>query len=77
MSRPKFIRRFRRKVWGGLLTIRVYEDGTAKMRFDHPSNDPEIEMWAAGRLLKLVPQWFADTGLQVSIGPVTWKDDPA
>ena len=74
----KPIKRVRRKVMGGLVDMRIYQDGSMLARCDHPSNDPEIEMAMAGRVLAVAREVFAAHGLQPPImRPVVWKDDPA
>jgi hypothetical protein len=48
-----------------------------RCRLDHPSNDPEIEMAMAGRLLRVAREVFAKNGLgEVIMHPVAWRDDP-
>ena len=76
-SRRKLVRRVRRRcVWGGRYDLRVYDDGTARIRVDHPSNDPEVELAIAGATMKVARQVFADAGMRVDFGPITWRDDP-
>lgn len=73
----KLIKRMRRKVMGGLVTVRVYDDGTAKIRCDHPSNDPEIELQMVGRFIKGVRRARAELGIgepDIDIG--RWRSDP-
>lgn len=73
----KLVKRVRRQLMGGRYDMRIYDDGHIRARFDHLSNDPEIEMAMGGRLLKVARAVFAEHGLPEPIlGPVTWRDDP-
>jgi len=64
-------------MWDGRYDMRIYSDGSMHVRFDHPSNDPEIEMAMAGAAIRLMRRIFADLGFAVPIfGPMTWRDDP-
>lgn len=76
MTGRKLVKRIRRRMWGGLATIRVYDDGSARMRFDHPSDDPEIEMAMAGHAIRLAREIFQREGLPLNLGPMTWRSDP-
>lgn len=67
------VKRIRRKAMGGTFDVRLYSDNTMRVRCDHPSNDPEIEMAMAGRVLRLAREHF---GTGVRMGPVAWRDDP-
>ena len=65
----KAVRRIRRKMLGAKVEVRLYEDGSMRLRVDHPSNDPGLEIAIAGSLISTL-------GARPS-GPMTWKDDPA
>lgn len=71
--RPRLVKRMRRRMWGGTVDIRLFDDNTIKARCDHPSNDPTIEFAMAGRVLKVAREVF---GPDVKMQPVTWRDDP-
>ena len=73
----KPILRTRRRLWGGLVDIRIYPDGSMRTRCDHPTNDPEIEMAMAGHVLRVAREVFVKHGLPAPVmRPVTWNDDP-
>ena len=77
--RPRLLKRSRRRLWGGVVDIRVLQgDGglIVRVRSDHPSNDPEVEMAMAGRVVSRFRSVFKDAGLEVVIGPMQWRDDP-
>lgn len=77
MPRKKLYRRIRRKLCGGTMDMRIYTDGTMRARLDHPSNDPEIEMAMAGRLLRECRAYFEAQGLPEPVmEPIAWRDDP-
>lgn len=72
MSRA-MVRRIRRKMWGGRFDMRIYNDGHMRVRFDHPSNDPEVELAMAGAAIRLIHEKVGDL---VAVGPIVWRDDP-
>ena len=72
-ERKRLVKRMRRRLWGGTVDIRLYSDNTIRARCDHPSNDPEIEMAMAGRVLNRAREVY---GPDVRFGPMTWRDDP-
>ena len=61
---------------GGLVEIRVYSDGTARVRVDHPSNDPAVEFAMLGIVFSLQRQAYAAAGIPFRPGPMRWHDDP-
>jgi len=69
-------RRIRRQAMGGRFDLRVYDDGTMHIRLDHPSNDPGTELAMVAASLRIARRIFADAGLGLNIGPITWRDDP-
>lgn len=71
----KLVRRVRRKMWGGRLEMRIYDDATCRIRVDHPSNDPAIEMAMIGEVASLARSRFKDLGYELTIGPAQWRDD--
>jgi len=78
--KPKLYKRVRRKLPNnnGKAEFRIYEDGSVRVRVDHPSNDPGIEIMLAGMIL----HDFRIAGEALGIvlkpsGPLVWKDDPA
>lgn len=77
--RPRLLKRTRRRLMGGVADIRVLQEPNGfivRARCDHPSNDPEIEMAMAGRVVSRFRSVFKDAGLEVIIGPTSWRDDP-
>ena len=72
----KLVKRIRRKAWGGRLEMRVYDDNSCRVRFDHPSNDPAIEMAAVGAVAGMAHKVFASYGIEVTTGAMRWNDDP-
>ena len=76
MARPKLVKRIRRRMWGGKWECRIYDNNTVRIKVDHPSNDPEVEMAMAGASIRLARETFASYGLGIKVGPVQWRDDP-
>lgn len=78
-ARKTLVRRVRRKLprWGGRYEMRIYSDGSAHMRFDHPSNDPVVEMQMGVDAFAFARQIFIDAGLPAPVpGPMRWRNDP-
>ena len=72
------VRRIRRKMWGGRYDLRCYDDGSFRIRTDHPSNDPTVEIAMSVEIMALIREKFADAGLPLPVpsGPLRWRDDP-
>jgi hypothetical protein len=73
----KLHKRIRRRLFGAKVEFRIYEDGSSRVRVDHPSNDPGLEIEITGRILREAIPTFRALGLDpMRIGPLTWRDDP-
>ena len=76
MSR-KLIKRFQRKALGGMVFGRIYDNGTVRIRTDHPSNDPAIEIAMAAVIIGVVREKGREVGVDYRVsGPLHWRDDP-
>lgn len=76
MTKRTLVKRMRRKLWGGLVDVRVYSDGTVRARCDHPSDDPEIEMAMAGRFIRVYRELFLSLGIEPVVDLGKWRSDP-
>ena len=72
----KLVKRYQRKLYGGTVYIRLYEDGRVRVRTDHPSNDAATELAMAAAVLGPLTDSFRAYGIEPELGPVTWRSDP-
>jgi hypothetical protein len=73
----RLVKRMQRKAMGGTVYARVYHDGSVRVRTDHPSNDPAIEIAMAAVMFRALQTTFQASGLDLRIaGPLHWRDDP-
>lgn len=75
MSR-QLVKRIQRKAMGGMVYVRIYDDGSIRARTDHPSNDPEVELEMLERLLHPIIEGFRQLGSAAQISHIAWNDDP-
>ena len=65
-----------RKAMGGMVYARVYDDGTVRVRTDHPSNDPAVEIAMTAVVIGALQESYRAHGMTMRIaGPLTWRDD--
>ena len=76
MTKRRLIKRQQRSFWGGKVFIRYYSDGSIRVRCDHPSDDPGVEIAMAGATISILRNAMAGVGLDPTIGPLRWKSDP-
>jgi hypothetical protein len=73
----RLVKRIQRKAMGGMVYGRVYSNGDVRIRTDHPSNDPAVEMAMAAYVIGLVRAFGKEKGVEFRVsGPMHWHDDP-
>lgn len=71
------VKRMQRKVLGGTAYVRIYSDGSMRLRFDHPSNSLAVETAMAGLLVETMQAAGRVHGIELTPGCMAWRDDPA
>lgn len=75
--RKKLHKRIRRKRFGANVDVRIYEDGTLRIRVDHPSDDPGVEIGIVRQILEAMNRAGKDSGMKYETdGTFIWKSDP-
>ena len=72
----KLLKRYQRKLYGGTVYLRLYEDGRVRVRTDHPSNDAATELMMAAAVIGSLGDVMRSHGIEPQLGPITWRSDP-
>jgi hypothetical protein len=74
----KLVKRMQRKALGGMVYARLYDDGTVRVRVDHPSDDPAVEIAMTASVIRALQETYRNHGLPAPklAGPLTWRSDP-
>ncbi len=73
----RLVRRWERKMDGGVVHIRLYDDGHVRVRTDHPTNDAAIEIAMAAKVIAALTDSMQAFGVEPQLGPLQWRSDPA
>lgn len=66
-ERRKLVKRVQRKAMGGTVYARVYDDGSVRIRTDHPSNDPAVEIAMAAAAIMAGDRYCPDPSVHEGV----------